>query len=93
MLTTSKLTGAVIATAAAAMFAGCAHTGGEEAAMEETAEVAQVKCSGTNSCKGTSECATANSACKGQNSCAGQGWVYAESAGACTDGGGAVVEG
>ena len=89
MLTTSKLTGAVLATAAAAIFAGCAHHG-DDAAMEDSAEVAQVKCSGTNSCKGTSECATANSSCKGQNSCAGHGWVYAESADACTGAGGTV---
>ena len=90
MLTAKKLTGTVMATAAAALFAGCAHMGGEEAAMEEKAEVAQVKCVGTNSCKGTSECATANSSCKGQNSCAGQGWVYAESADSCTGAGGTV---
>ena len=91
MSTARKLTGTVIATAAAAIFAGCAHNGSEEAAMEEkAAEVAQVKCSGTNSCKGTSECATANSSCKGQNSCAGQGWVYADSAEACTEAGGSV---
>lgn len=91
MLIAKKLTGTVMATAAAAIFAGCAHMGGDDAAVEEKAEMAQVKCSGTNSCKGTSECATASSSCKGQNSCAGQGWVYAESADACTDAGGTVA--
>ena len=89
MSTAKKIAGSVLATAAAAIFAGCAHTNADEAMMEK-AEVAQVKCSSTNSCKGTSECATANSACKGQNSCAGQGWVYSDSADSCTSAGGAV---
>ena len=84
-----KMTGPIFATAAAALFAGCAYTGAGDATMEK-AEVAQVKCTGANSCKGTSECATANSSCKGQNSCAGQGWVYADSADACTTNGGTV---
>lgn len=63
-----KLSGLLLATSAAALFAAApvasAAEGGE----------AKVHCSGVNSCKGTSDCATSSSACKGQNACKGQGW-------------------
>ncbi|MEX0810435.1 MAG: hypothetical protein WD044_17065 [Dongiaceae bacterium] len=83
-----KTTGFVLAAAAATMFAAGALTLAPAPAAAEG-----VKCAGINSCKGHSECATASSSCKGQNACKGQGWTSAESADACTEAGGTVVEG
>ena len=68
--------GAILATAAAALFMAApiavnagAHSGGGEAAD------AKGQCVGGNSCKGQSSCASANSSCKGQNACKGKGVV------------------
>lgn len=84
-----KTVGATLATAAAAMFiAGAAMT-----AVPTTAHAEGVKCMGINSCKGTGSCKTASNACKGHNACKGQGWVSTDSAKACMDKGGSVVEG
>ena len=83
----SLSSGAVIATAAAALFAA-----GMMAAPVAKAADAQVMCANANSCKGHSECKTAKNDCKGQNSCKGQGWVHAQSAKACTDMGGKVLK-
>lgn len=72
MKTTKTLGGAVLATAAAAMFmaapvmAGAMHDGASKG-----------KCMGGNACKGQSACKTANSSCKGMNSCKGEGYVMA----------------
>jgi hypothetical protein len=67
--------GAILATAAAALFMAApiavnagAHSGGEAAD-------AKGQCVGGNSCKGQSSCASANSSCKGQNACKGQGVI------------------
>jgi hypothetical protein len=62
---------ALLATAAAALFAS-----GQVVAAEETGVTeAKVHCGGINACRGTSECKTATNACKGQNACNGQGFV------------------
>jgi len=92
-----KLSGFALASAASALLlAGCGEDGAstdkkavaEKPATEpKAAEVAGIKCSGTNSCKGTSECATATSGCKGQNSCKGKGWVKASKEDCETKGG------
>lgn len=70
-MNTKKLTGLVLATAAAGLFAtaGIAPT---YAAKEE----AKIHCAGVNQCKGQSACQSASNACKGQNSCKGKGWLY-----------------
>lgn len=88
MFIQKKTVGATLATAAAAMFiAGAAMTGAPTAAKAEG-----VKCAGVNACKGHGACKTASNECKGMNSCKGMGWVPAESAAACTEKGGTVVE-
>jgi hypothetical protein len=68
MKSTSKLSGAAIAPAAALMF-------GNVALNVAHADEAKVKCEGVNACKGQSACATAHNACQGQNSCKGQGYL------------------
>ena len=84
-----KLRGLLIASAALGLLAaggtGCA----------EEAQGGEVKCAGINSCGGKGECAAADGShdCGGKNSCEGKGWVHADTAGACTDQGGKVVEG
>lgn len=52
----------------------------------------RVHCLGANSCKAKSDCHTPKNACKGMNSCKGKGWVYKESAKACEDAGGKVLD-
>jgi len=79
----SKLSGIVIATAAAGFFA-LAPVSGVLAAEDE------VKCMGANACKGQSACKTASSECKGLNECKGQGWTPAASAEDCESMGGTV---
>lgn len=71
MLTTKKVAGFAIATAAAGLFAAAAMT--PAVAAQHNKEMAKVHCLGANACKGQSDCATAHSSCKGQNSCKGQG--------------------
>jgi hypothetical protein len=68
MMTTKKLSGFALASAAALVFATA--TIGTASADE-----AKVKCEGVNSCKGTSACKTASHSCKGQNSCKGDGFL------------------
>jgi len=80
----TKLTGAMLATAVALMFAGNAVY----AADSSDATASQVKCVGGNSCKGQSACQSANSECKGQNACKGKGYVMAPSAKECVAAGG-----
>ena len=78
-----KVSGILIATAAAGFFALAPVSGaiaGEEG----------VKCMGANACKGQSACKTANSECKGLNNCKGQGWSPAASAEECEAMGGKV---
>jgi hypothetical protein len=52
----------------------------------------KVHCFGANSCKGKSDCMTPKNSCKGENACKGQGWVIKESAEACTQAGGKVID-
>ena len=76
MKTARKLTGPVLATAAAALFvSGCASTNQSQSSANAGAQTAQVKCTGVNACKGRSSCKTSSSSCKGQNACKGQGFV------------------
>lgn len=88
----TKLSGPILATAAAALFvSGCATSGGGDSGYSSgaSAATAEVKCVGVNSCKGTSSCKTASSACKGQNACKGQGFVLLD-ADTCAQVGGKV---
>jgi len=71
MLTTKKIAGFAIATAAAGLFATAISN--PAFAAQHSKEMAKVHCLGANACKGKSDCATASSACKGQNACKGQG--------------------
>ncbi|MGA6974798.1 MAG: hypothetical protein WBY93_24440 [Candidatus Binatus sp.] len=80
----TKLSGALLATAVALIFAGNAVY----AADSSDAAASQVKCVGGNSCKGQSACQSANSECKGQNSCKGKGYVMTPSAKECVAAGG-----
>lgn len=84
MSTVKKVTGIVLAAAAAGLFAAT------PAAMASSHE-GKVHCTGVNACKGTSECKTATNACKGQNACKGKGFI---SMGAkdCTDKGGKAMD-
>jgi hypothetical protein len=70
-----RITGALLATAAAGMFA---------VAAVPTAQSAEgnVMCAGVNACKGHGACKGASNACKGQNACKGHG-VVAMSEDAC----------
>ena len=52
----------------------------------------RVHCFGVNSCKGKSDCMTPKNSCAGANSCKGQGWSFKESAQACTEAGGKVLD-
>ena len=79
----TRLTGAVLATAVALMFAGSlANAAGDSGASP------QVKCLGGNSCKGQSACKTASSSCQGQNACKGKGFVMTASIKECKANGG-----
>ena len=86
-MTSKKMTGVVLATTAAALFA----MSGIVTAADKDTSTAQVKCSGTNACKGMSECATAANACKGKNSCKSHGWMHMPKAD-CDAKGGKVME-
>ncbi len=76
---------ALIAAAAAALFAA-----GTIASVAQ-AQDGGVKCAGVNSCKGTSACKTASSSCKGMNACKGQGWISVKDQAECTSKGGKVA--
>jgi hypothetical protein len=82
MKNAKKLTGTMLATAAAALFVtGCASTNeSQSGAASGSASAAQVKCVGVNSCKGRSSCKTGASSCKGLNACKGQGHVLLDAA-------------
>lgn len=84
-----KIKGIVIASAALGLMAG-----GAAVATAGSHDGGEVKCSGINSCKGQGECAAADGSheCSGHNSCKGKGWVSVESAEACAEKGGTVVE-
>lgn len=81
----ARLTGAVLAVAAAAAF-----TLAPVAAFAKHQHM--VKCYGVNACKGHSSCKTAKSACKGHNSCKGKGWKKMSKK-ACMKAGGKIKHG
>ena len=81
--------GAILATAAAALFMA-APIAVNAGAHEEAAEP-MGQCMGGNSCKGNSACATANSSCKGQNACKGEGFTQTTKA-ECDEAGGEFKE-
>jgi len=66
MITAKKLTGLVIAAAAAGVFAATP-------AAVSAGEAGKVHCLGVNGCKGKGDCKTASNACKGMNACKGKG--------------------
>ncbi len=68
MTSTTRLTGAAIAAAAAGLFA-MGH-----AAPVLADEQGKIHCEGVNACKGQSDCASAKNSCQGQNACKGQGF-------------------
>ncbi len=79
---TTKISGSLLAAAAAAMFlAGPVVTAG-------TAHAADVKCVGANACKGQSACKSAKNECKGLNACKGQGFIMTDTAEHCLKAGG-----
>ncbi len=80
--TTRKLTGLVIAAAAAGMFATVP-------AAHAASESGKVHCTGINACKGKSDCKTASNACKGMNGCKGKGMLVVSEK-ECKDKGGTV---
>lgn len=66
--TAKKLTGLVIAAAAAGMFAAAPVAHADQ-------HMGKVHCTGINACKGKSDCKTASNACKGMNACKGKGMI------------------
>ena len=82
----TKLTGAMLATAVALVFAG--NTVYAADSSESKPATPSVKCVGGNACKGQSLCQSANSGCKGQNACKGKGYVMTPSAKECVAAGG-----
>ena len=82
----TTLTGAMLATAVALIFAGNAAYAADSTGS--TAAASQVKCVGGNACKGQSLCQSAQSSCKGQNACKGKGYVMTPTAKECVAAGG-----
>ena len=70
-MTKAKLTGAMLATAVALIFAGNAVHAADS--TDSSAAASQVKCVGGNACKGQSLCQSAESSCKGAERLQGQG--------------------
>jgi hypothetical protein len=85
-MTRTKITGAMLATAVALIFAGNNLYAADS--TDSTAAASQVKCVGGNACKGQSLCQSANSGCKGQNACKGKGYVMTPTAKECVAAGG-----
>ncbi len=85
-----KISGLVIATAAAAVFAMAPVSSATAGSHQKASSASDnVKCYGMNKCKGHSACKTAENACKGQNKCKGHGFVKVSQT-ACDDIGGEV---
>jgi hypothetical protein len=85
---TTRIAGAVLATAVALAFGASALNAGD--APSPSAQAAQIKCLGANACKGQSACKTKANDCQGKNSCKGKGYVVTSDAKSCTDKGGHV---
>lgn len=82
------INGAAVAVAAVSI----ALAGGVSTPAKATSPAGNVRCFGVNSCKGKSDCHTPKNACKGSNSCKAQGWLYVETAKACEDANGRVLD-
>ena len=82
----AKLTGAMLATAVALIFAGNNVYAADS--TDSSAASSQVKCVGGNACKGQSLCQSAESSCKGSNACKGKGYVMTPTAKECLAAGG-----
>lgn len=85
-MTRLKLTGAMLATAVALVFAGNNVYAADSS--DSSAAASQVKCVGGNACKGQSLCQSADSSCKGANACKGKGYVMTPTAKECVAAGG-----
>jgi hypothetical protein len=85
-MTRTQLTGAMLATAVALIFAGNIAYAADS--TDSSAASSQVKCVGGNACKGQSLCQSANSGCKGQNACKGKGYVMTPTDKECVAAGG-----
>jgi uncharacterized membrane protein len=85
-MTKAKITGAMLATAVALIFASNAAYAADS--TDSTAAASQVKCVGGNACKGQSLCQSAESSCKGSNACKGKGYVMTPTAKECIAAGG-----
>jgi hypothetical protein len=83
---TTKIAGAVLATAVALAFTGSAFA----ADANPSTQAPQVKCLGANACKGQSACKTATNDCQGKNSCAGKGYIVTADAKSCEAKGGHI---
>ena len=68
MITAKKLSGLILAAAAAGVFAATP-------VAVSAADKGKVHCLVINACKGKSDCKTASNACKGMNACKGKGMV------------------
>jgi hypothetical protein len=68
MITAKKLSGLILAAAAAGVFA-------TTPVAVSAADAGKVHCLGVNGCKGKGDCKTASNACKGMNACKGKGMV------------------
>jgi hypothetical protein len=84
-MTKTKLTGAMLATTVALIFAGNAVYAADSS---DSTAASQVKCVGGNACKGQSLCQSAESSCKGANACKGKGYVMTPTAKECVAAGG-----
>jgi len=82
----STITGAVLATSVAILFA---HA---PARADDSQAAKNVKCVGANACKGQSSCQTETNSCAGQNACKGKGWIMKSSEKDCKDAGGKPVK-
>ena len=85
---TTRIAGAVLATAVALAFTGSRLNAGDAPSPSTQAE--QIKCLGINACKGQSACKNVNNDCQGKNSCKGKGYLVTTDAKTCQDKGGRV---
>lgn len=81
----ARLTGTVLALAAAAAFS-LTPVAASAGAKHHT-----VKCHGVNACKGHGACKTAKNNCKGMNACKGQSYKMMSKK-ACKKAGGTVIK-
>lgn len=88
----NKMTGAVVASMVAGLFAASAFAASSTAKKDDSSKTtsSKVKCTGVNDCKGKGECSQDGHGCSGNNSCKGKGWVTMDSEKACKAKGGSV---